>query len=139
MASPDLRTFDAAEFLRELTAGLSASISSRERGIPITVDADPVAITLDIDSPIGLLLTELVTNSAKHAYRDTAGMIRVQFRLLPERAALIVDEAEGDAPGVAQDFTANRLRHGVQIVNGRGQQVGGEKRGEYARRVKEGG
>src|SRR3546814_18383471 len=67
MASPDLRTFDAAEFLRELTAGLSASISSRERSIPITVDADPVAITLDIASPIGLLLTELVTNSAKHA------------------------------------------------------------------------
>src|SRR3546814_6747966 len=33
MASPDLRTFDAAEFLRELTAGLSASISSRERSI----------------------------------------------------------------------------------------------------------
>src|SRR3546814_18618047 len=65
MASPDLRTFDAAEFLRELTAGLSASISSRERSIPITVDADPVAITLDISSPIGLLLTELVTNNAK--------------------------------------------------------------------------
>src|SRR3546814_13188177 len=30
MASPDLRTFDEAEFLRELPAGPSASISSRE-------------------------------------------------------------------------------------------------------------
>src|SRR3546814_3115688 len=115
MASPDLRTFDAAEFLRELTAGLSASISSRERGIPITVDADPVAITLDIASPIGLLLTELVTNSAKHAYRDTAGMIRVQFRLLPERAALLVVEDDGDDPVAVEHFTASELSIGVKL------------------------
>src|SRR3546814_11473837 len=135
MASPDLRTFDAAEFLRELTAGLSASISSRERGIPITVDADPVAITLDIASPIGLLLTELVTNSAKHAYRDTAGMIRVQFRLLPERAALPVVEDDGGDPVAVGHFTASEHTRGVELANG--PQIGREP--GWGRRVQCGG
>lgn len=131
MASDDLRTFDAGEFLRKLADGLSASISTPERPIQVSVDADRAGITLDRASPLGLLLTELVTNSAKHAYRDTRGIIRVQFRLLADRQALLAVEDDGADPAAAERFTAAEPGIGARLVRGFVKQLDGTLHVEY--------
>lgn len=126
MTSEDLKTFDAGAFLRELGAGLSASLGSRERPITVDVEADPVAITLDLAGPVGLLLTELVTNSAKHAYHDRGGMIRVRFRLEAERQALLVVEDDGSDPQAAGRFVTRQPGVGSKLVAGFVRQLDGE-------------
>lgn len=135
MGSPDLRTFDAAEFLRELAAGLSESIGTRECRIPVEVEveADSVGITLDLASPLGLLLTELVTNSAKHAYRDAPGLIRIRFRLLPEHHALLTVEDDGSDPAAVERFAAGERGVGMKLVKGFVKQMDGEMHVEYDR------
>src|SRR3546814_16533115 len=64
MASPDLRTFDAAQFLRALTACLPASISSRVRSSSLTRAGAPIPLPLDMAPPLGLPLTKPLTQQA---------------------------------------------------------------------------
>lgn len=118
MASDDLRTFDAAGFLRELAEGLSASLGTRERPIRVAVDADAFGITLDLATPLGLLLTELVTNSANHAYRGSGGAVRVRLRRVAEREAELLVEDDGANPAAAERFSAEGPGIGGKLVRG---------------------
>lgn len=131
MTSEDLRTFDAGAFLRELADGLAASVGTRERPILVTVDADPAGITLDLASPLGLLLTELVTDSARRAYRDSSGTIRVQFRLPADREALLAVEDDGADPVAAGRFAADEP--GARLIRGFVKQLDGTLHVEYDR------
>lgn len=75
MGSEDLQTFDVAIFLQELTANiLDGGVS---RNVSIIVSADPLNVGLDFGIPLGLLVTELVTNSLKHAFPDGEGEVSV--------------------------------------------------------------
>jgi two-component sensor histidine kinase len=73
MGSGDLKSFAVGQFLSELSENLLRG--GANEGITISVDAIPLNIGLDIAIPLGLLVTELVTNSIKHAFRDGLGHI----------------------------------------------------------------
>lgn len=133
MTSDDLRSFDAATFLRELGEGLSASVGTRERPVAVAVEAEPAGVTLDVASPLGLVLTELVTNSAKHAYRDRAGTVRVRFARSGERQAELVVEDDGDDPEAVRRFAADASGIGARLVQGFVRQLDGEWTAEYDR------
>ena len=66
MGSKDLETIDIAPFLDELSRHLLAG--EGEAGIRMSVTAEPLRIGLAVGIPLGLLATELVTNSIKHAF-----------------------------------------------------------------------
>jgi len=75
MGSDNLQTFDVAPFLRELSSNI---IEGGAPGrISLTVDAPPLDVGLDFAIPLGLLVTELVTNSLKHAFPNGTGHINV--------------------------------------------------------------
>ena len=89
MGSANLQTFDVAPFLRELTGNiLGGGPSSR---ISLSVNAEPVDVGLDFAIPLGLLVTELVTNALKHAFPGGEGHIDVLLsRNLDGSFALVV-------------------------------------------------
>jgi PAS domain S-box-containing protein len=70
-----------ASLVRNLyrTFGLTAS-----ENVPIAA-IDDVSLSLDMAVPCGLLLTELISNAAKHAYLDKKGPIDITFRNLSKR------------------------------------------------------
>jgi len=81
MQSSDLTTFDIRPFLEELSANLAASFCVDTRGIDISVDADPLRTDLDFAIPLGLLVTEFVTNALKHGFtQGETGLVSITLR-----------------------------------------------------------
>jgi two-component sensor histidine kinase len=76
---PDYDTLiDAAIYLRQLChALLSSQLSSQ--GIELTVDAPPLQLHSVQCWRMGLIVAELVTNSARHAFSGNGGVIHVEL------------------------------------------------------------
>jgi two-component sensor histidine kinase len=65
MTSDNLTTFDIAPFLTELVENLSRTV--RGSATRLTLENVSVRVGMDFALPLGLIITELVTNSIKHA------------------------------------------------------------------------
>jgi PAS domain S-box-containing protein len=123
MGSHDLETFDVAPFLRELSENVVQSGVSRD--IDLLVRAEPLAVGLDFAIPLGLIVTELVTNAMKHAFPEGAGRIEVLLRRIDDgRVELIVAD---DGAGYDSEAASNgdaRPSLGFTIIEGLVKQLG---------------
>jgi two-component sensor histidine kinase len=119
-ASVDL---PVAEYFQEICTDLLQATGARN----IVCLVDMPAVKLDIArlTTLSLLVTELVTNSLKHAFADDGGTITLKLeRLDPQRLALTVsDNGRGVPQGV--DVTASKGL-GTRIVQSLAAQLGGE-------------
>jgi len=118
-ASPG--TVDMAAYLQELCAALSEALFLRG-AITLTCDSDHAALPRDRAVSLGLILNELVTNAAKHAFegRET-GAIRVTFRAREGGWTLsVTDDGRGVPAGKSRK---NGL--GQRLVEAFANQAGG--------------
>jgi PAS domain S-box-containing protein len=91
--APDYGSVLLGPYLEQLLRDLRAANATDGRSIDIRLEADDIAVEIDQALPIGLILNELITNSAKHAFpHDSAGVIEVGLKY--GRAA---NEGEGAA------------------------------------------
>lgn len=97
MGSQDLKTFDIAPFLEELSANLVQGGASQD--VALSIKAIPLDVGLDFAIPLGLLVTELVTNSLKHAFSDGPGRIEVEFTRSGDGTLLLVVSDNGQGYG----------------------------------------
>jgi two-component sensor histidine kinase len=88
---------DAGSYLKGLMGDLSLSIAPDAALSPIEVDADPVILSADRITPLGLITTELVTNALKYG----AGRVLVSVRA-NEGGLTVAVEDEG--AGFPEDF-----------------------------------
>jgi two-component sensor histidine kinase len=117
MSSADLKTFDVAPFLRELSENIIEGIGGRE--INLSVRAIPLDVGLDFAIPLGLLVTELVTNSLKHAFPDGKGRIDVTLSRLDDgiMSLVVADNGAGyDTLEASQKERAAGL--GTALIDG---------------------
>lgn len=123
MGSSDLKTFDVAPFLRELSQNIIGGGAST--GIKLTVNACPLDVGLDFAIPLGLLVTEIVTNSLKHAFPEGIGEISVVLR--PDdraRVALVIsDNGQG---GRRPAEASTHIGLGSRLVSSLVRQLEGE-------------
>ncbi|WP_304171493.1 sensor histidine kinase [Phenylobacterium aquaticum] len=99
MASANLETFDIAPFLSELVSNILDGGGHHQ--VVLDLDVSPLHVDLDFAIPLGLLVTELVTNALKHALRDGVGRIKVGFK--PEPNGRIMLSVADDGPGYVDD------------------------------------
>ena len=121
----DLDHIDFTAYLRELAASVLRSYEGRCAQIRLTFDIDD-AVALDIDAaiPLGLILTELVSNSIKHAFRDDRiGTIAVGLRSDADGLALSVRDDGVGIPATVDLRATGSL--GLQLVGDLTQQLGG--------------
>jgi two-component sensor histidine kinase len=88
------------------------------------VRAAPLRVGLDFAIPLGLLVTELVTNSMKHAFAGGPGAIEVSLRE-PEAGQVelrVADDGKGYDPEASK---AAGPSLGASIVSGLVQQLKG--------------
>ncbi|MGO9390540.1 sensor histidine kinase [Rhodoblastus sp.] len=115
--SEDLKTFDIAQFLKVLSKNIIES--GVHDDVEITVQSIPLAVGLDFAIPLGLLVTELVTNSLKHAFPDGTGDISVvlQRRDGDKIALIVADNGQPTESGKSAPF-ASQPGRGINIITG---------------------
>ena len=117
MGSDDLKTFDIAPFLSELSNNIVHGGGAND--VDLSVKAIPLDVGLDFAIPLGLLVNELVTNSLKHAFPDGRGEIDVSLSRAENGGLLLVvaDNGQGYSRGEA-GAPAARMALGSTIIEG---------------------
>ena len=93
---------DIADFAGELCRRLQETVSHK-----LSCSFAPLMISADKAIPLGLLINELVTNSAKHAYPDGSGEIQVSGE---RRGANLHVEVSDQGTGLPKDFDIDQPR-----------------------------
>ncbi|MBX3595615.1 sensor histidine kinase [Sphingomonas sp.] len=117
-------TVDMAIYLSELCAALADALSLRA-AIALECVSEHVALPRDRAVAIGLVLNELATNAAKHAFpgRDV-GTITAQFTRTPDGYRLsVIDDGVGMSPETLAEGRAGGL--GKRLVDAFARQAGG--------------
>jgi two-component sensor histidine kinase len=116
MNSANLKTFDIAPFLEELSGNILDGAATD--GVRLDVRAMPLEVGLDFAIPLGLLVTELVTNALKHAFPDGTGTIDVSLRRGAdgEVALIVSDNGIGMQAGAAN--AGHKPGIGSTIIDG---------------------
>ena len=88
--SENITGVDAELYFEQLIDNLMDSYNIHEDNIAIQINVDPLSLEVDTMIPLGLILNELVSNSLKHAFKDSEkGMINVS--LIEQKDKLILE------------------------------------------------
>ncbi len=71
--SESLACVDFAEYARSLLNYLWRAHGETATNVRLTLDVQPVSLSVDMAVPCGLILNELASNALKHAFRDRTG------------------------------------------------------------------
>ena len=115
-------TIDFGAYISSLCSSFSALHSAACPNVKLTCQAMPVDLGLDMVTTLGLVISELVTNSYAHAFPDGMGTISV---------SMSVDRSGDNATisfiddGVGFVNARENKRHGMGLVKRLMEQVGG--------------
>ena len=117
------RTTDFASYVKSLCLNLAEIQGTSDHAIALTCDSESVILDLDVVTALGLVVTELVTNSYDHAFPGGEGSTNVSVR----RAAGDFDMATMTISdnGTGFDSGAEGKRHGLGLVRRLIEQVRG--------------
>ncbi|GAB1482187.1 hypothetical protein MASR2M78_10020 [Treponema sp.] len=97
--STDLQEIDLGDYTRQLAQLI---VSSIDRSLIVPVDAGRVLSTLEKAIPYGLMLTELLSNVAKHAFNDAKeGTLFISLQSINNDVVLLVHD---DGETLPSDF-----------------------------------
>lgn len=123
MTSSDLKTFDIGPFVNALLANVISG-AANER-IRLKVDACPLEVGFDFAVPLGLLVTELVTNCLKHAFPEGEGEIVVALRV-DERGTMTLTVADNGRGQASLPLKSAAAGSGLSIISKLVAQLSGE-------------
>lgn len=110
---------DFAAYLGDLCERLGGSLIEDER-VTLQVEAEPAVMPLDRAVALGVVVNELVTNAAKHAYPPPAHGI-ISVRLGRDAAGLVLSVGDS-GQGLPPDQATTGL--GMRLVRSLVQQIG---------------
>lgn len=119
---PELGFIDLAEFVGALCASLRGNLG----GHTLVTRVPSIQLEADRAIPLGLLITELVTNAGKYAYPSSEGLISVVIEPMRGRFLLKVSD---DGVGLPADFeveASSRASLGMRMIRSLAMQLGAE-------------
>lgn len=124
--SDDLAKVRAAAYIEELLNHIGRLRAEDNRSIRFVAEIEEIELDLNHAIPIGLIVTELVTNGLKHAFPDgRSGSLTVRLRRIPgaDRIELAVSDTGAGLPPDFQERRADTL--GLSLVEALARQLGG--------------
>ena len=109
---------DATEYLRSLCQSVSRA-RLKNNGIELVLVEHPVHLSSMQCWKLGLIVSELITNSCRHAFGGRAGSIRIEFKEQGSRAECVITD-DGNGQRIAHSG------HSVEIVRQLAEALGGE-------------
>ena len=114
--------------LGALVSDVCETLGQQLGQLDIQCSCEDIEVEPDHAVSFALLLTELITNAAKHAYDGKGGIVRVQLRGEADHRVLIVsDEGVGLAPGFDLDANSEESL-GLSLIRALTQQLNGTLR-----------
>ncbi len=108
-----------------------ASTMSTDKKIDLIVDVDEGILNILIAIPCGLILSELITNSYKHAFTDReSGIIHIRFS--PRNSGFILSIQDDGNGSLAQQNMKSSHSIGMTIVEGLASQIGATLTFDYS-------
>jgi two-component sensor histidine kinase len=125
----DLARVDLSTYLDKLIREVAASFGAEKRGVELDVEIEPISISADRAMPVALILTEVLTNAFKYAFRDrTEGRLSVEGRRLGPEVEIVVCD---DGPGIDHaEVEGSGL--GARMIRSLSDQIDGRYRFEDA-------
>lgn len=105
------------EYIQQLAGHLLTIYQVKNKKIDIRVEAQGVSLNMDIAIPLGLILTELMTNSLKYAFFDS-GDCGIAVRIVHDEGADYIMQYTDNGPGIPSgesDLTGDTL--GFKLVH----------------------
>lgn len=103
----DLSKINLKDYIKDITYHLVQTYADRSLHISLDIDLQDVDATIDVGYPLGLVITELISNIYKHAYPDGGnGILKITLR--QDMNGMIVLELSDNGAGVPQDFELTR-------------------------------
>lgn len=139
--SGNLASIDFGEYVEELIASITASYGNND-SVKCLVKYSDIVMNIDLSINLALIITELVTNSYKHAFtgRDE-GQIKVELTSNPKHYKLVIADN-----GIGQtNEIENEQSLGLEIVRALTEQIDGtivvtsDKGLKYEITIKKGG
>ena len=126
--SESLMKIDVREYLQDLAEHLLIGTRGKTGGIELIIDIKDISCGIDTAVPLGLIVSELVSNSLKHAFPDgRTGSIMISFkRILGDEFELTVAD---NGVGMPRDLSEMRSETlGLSVVKSLADQVHAEIR-----------
>lgn len=114
--SKDYARVPFAKYAKDLATRVLSASGTSSTSITLDFELDDLSLAVDKAIPCGLILNELVANSIKHAFPDSAiGTIRVELRRLADRNILL--SVSDDGIGIASEYEPEKSGSlGMQLV-----------------------
>ncbi|MET4895951.1 histidine kinase dimerization/phosphoacceptor domain -containing protein [Sphingomonadaceae bacterium jetA1] len=118
--------------LDDLACGIAEQLSQQAKNHRIMCDIEAIEMNADIAIPIGLMLTELLTNAIKYAYGEEGGTIHVGLHAAEGRIVLAVRDSGRGLPADFDMKAASRHSLGMRMIASLARQLRGDIRFEDA-------
>ncbi len=126
--APDLSAVNARDYLGRLASRLYGSYSVVGKGISVETDIEELLIGPDTAIPLGQIVSELFSNSLKHAFEGRPrGVIRVSLRSTGRGQCRLT--VADDGVGIPPDLDLEKVASlGLRLVGKFVAQIGGRLR-----------
>jgi two-component sensor histidine kinase/sensor domain CHASE-containing protein len=123
--SQDLENIELEAYIKTLTKYLLNNYGCKQEDIKIDIKIKNVTQGIDMAIPLGLIITEIVSNTLKHAFKSNKGQIQIE--LLPENDGFYLLVIRDNGIGFPEDIDfTNTDSLGMRLVVSLVEQIEGK-------------
>lgn len=125
--SRDLSAIDYQKYLKQLIHKLVSSIKGTENAVQLDIDIMPIHLNIDTAIPLGLLITELITNSLKYGLdKGKDSLLTVHLKTCNDFSYLL--EIGDNGKGMKEEWTKSTKPQslGLRLVKQLSLQLNGQ-------------
>ena len=109
-------SLDFQDYIHSLTNHLCSSYDCTTKGVSLQLNIEPISLDIDLASPCGLIVNELVTNALKHAFPPGHfGEITVEFHSAKDNNFIL--DVRDNGVGMAEEIDISTQKSlGLRLV-----------------------